>query len=132
MTLPEYIPLKIIYLATCIVLVADTPPESILISPLEMVVASTLLSMIGGLGWATRSQREEPITRVLIISTVLNMGTVGASGSMIVFAFFSKVAYVELMVIGGIGILSLGGMPIIEWVLKLAKKRVEKESGSDT
>lgn len=116
-----------VYTLTCVCVLASVPQVSMTMHPIWLFVICTLVAIFGG--QASLWKGDQEITRRVIVSHLLNMGTCGAATSMLLYAMLNPMENLEWYIIGVIGILSLGGMKMIDTMSELATWALERVSG---
>ena len=91
------------------------------LSVVEMVAWSACVSMAGGIAAAWRETHQCST----IVKTGLNTAVFGVSIILLSSYWTSQSAPLAWSAIGASGILSLGGLAIVDWGVDLVKRRVE-------
>ena len=106
----------------------NVPQDPIAMSPVLIFVISSSISMAAGLASLARSTKisDQELTPRLIVSHVLNMGTCGAAISMLLYATLHPRDNLEWLIIGSVGLFSLGGLASIEWAVELGKNVISR------
>lgn len=115
------------YMSMCCFMLVAQANQDMSMTPLGLFGFSTVVAIIAGLASLYRSPVE--ITVRDLISHVLNMGTCGAALSMLLYHYLGSDGGKEWLIIGICGMISLGGMPMINFLTEQVKKRVEKFDG---
>jgi len=89
------------------------------LSPTTVFLFSTLVAIVAGFGALVRSEKD--ISMRDIISHALNMGTCGASLSMLLFYFITPKPGTDFLIIAIVGILGLMGLPLIGFATGIVK-----------
>lgn len=115
------------YMGGCIWALANVPPIDMSLQPVYLFLLCTLISVVAGWASLYRSAiTDEEITKRQIISYCLNMGTCGASLSMVLYAGFQPRENLEWYIIGAVGLFSLGGMSAIEVAADIGSNIIKK------
>ena len=110
-----------IYTTIGVLLLAQAETYEVVMDPIWLFVICTCMAISGGLGSLVRT--SEVITTRLVTSYLLNMGTCGASMSMLLYAALAprELANFEYYILGAVGVFSLGGMVMIDFAISLGK-----------
>lgn len=111
----EYV-FKFGYCIVCLGCLAASS-DVIELSPIAIFSASTTISIIAGTAALYRENRGKKIKAQDFIEHALNMGVCGASLSMLLYAWLEPKPLLEWSIIGIVGLISLGGMSSINFVI---------------
>lgn len=104
-------------------LIAETAEGKTLnIGPITVLLSSTIISIVSGLGHLLRTKKrsEEKVTSFDVVNYVINMGSVGAGMSMILYGiatwYYSNYPSdgVSFIIIGIVAVCSTMGIPFAE------------------
>ena len=107
----------------CLFLLAQSQAETMTLTPTNVFVYSTLIAVVAGLASLIRSDKRNITTRD-VVSHTLNMGTCGASLSMLMYVYVTPRHGTDFFIIALVGILSLMGLPLISFVTTLGQSIV--------
>ncbi len=102
---------------------AEGPEADIAIGPIGVLIASTIVAILGGLGHLLkiRNRADQQVTRLDVLSHFLNMGTIGAGSSMLLYGgmmYGNGHSYPSetgcWIIVGIIAIVSTLGLPFAE------------------
>tara|TARA_R110000803_G_C11962283_1_gene318872 strand:+ start:739 stop:1131 length:393 start_codon:yes stop_codon:yes gene_type:complete len=97
--------------------------ELVLMTPLEMFGWAFAVSAFGGMA---SSMREKPTEPLAILRVGFNTAIMGCCLSMVGYKWTSEDPSAAWLVIGVCGILSMGGVASINWVLDRLKNKIGK------
>lgn len=118
--------MKILSTTFGIVLLLAVGPEPLSIH--QMVGYAAILSALGGLASGTRVTRDV----YLLIQHVLNCCVLGLSLSLLSIWVFKENPTARWATIGGVGLMSLGGMKSVDLLLSVAKQKFEARYVDDS
>lgn len=98
--------------------------EQRILSPGEMFGWAAVVSLIGGIAAAWRNGNKPGVLDLLMVG--LNTAVLGGCLAMVGYRWSSESPTLSWTIIGGCGILSLGGLAVVDWALSLAKSRIKK------
>ena len=93
----------------------------------DMVLYSAVLSALGGLASGTRVTRDV----YLLLQHVLNCCVLGLSLSLLSIWWFGDNPTARWASLGGVGLVSLGGMKSVDWLLSMARRKFEAQYVDD-
>ena len=107
-------------LAVALLLGASVAP----LAPWQLAGFAAAVSVVGGIASAMRRAEGQMASLVMY---GLNMGVLGGSTALMAYGWVENSATRCWTVIGAVGLLSLGGMQSIDFVLGLLKSRIKQE-----
>lgn len=98
------------------------------ITPVAMIGWCFFVSLLGGVA---ASLRKGTVDLFDVLKVGLNTGVMGGCLAMVATPWVRDNESFRWMIIGTCGILSLGGMATIDWVLDRFRQRIDRELKSD-
>lgn len=97
--------------------------DAVTMSPLQMLAWAVGLSFMGGFAAAWRTKHDWQS----LVKTGLNTSIFGASFVLVLAQWTMGDAVLAWSAIGVAGVLSLGGMAVVDWGVEQAKKRIGRK-----
>lgn len=94
----------------------------------DCIAMAALISFIGSAASATRKTWDWQ----LLLQSGLNSAVLGVSGALLSHAMIGESYTAQMTMLGVCGILSLGGLAVVDWAIGLVKSVVEKKVKDDS